>query len=394
MAGWRRKVTTAVLFLGLAAAFSLLALEAGLRLAGGQSELFYQPDPEVGAIHIPRKRGWFVFADGRQYVEINRHGYHDRELAWPKPADVLRIAVLGDSFVEGFQVPRASNFTSVSESRLDGSCGKRLEVLNFGVAGFGTGQELETLRHRALAFAPDLVLLFFYPSNDLFDNSRELDVEEFRLYFELAPGGKLVRLPFVVHDTLLKSWLRHHSRAYLFLRHRIKSLGAARTALIRLRLVEPQIDVKQAQIRTDALQRLQEARYVVPLPAPLERAWQLSEALIVETRRLAEANGARFGVVVVPNREEIADGAAPAERKEGWDPQQSMRRSEEICARRELECLSLLPAFVAAGLEETYFPRDGHWTAAGHALVAAELEGWLSRWMCGSRRQQEPADLH
>ncbi|MEM8931970.1 MAG: SGNH/GDSL hydrolase family protein, partial [Acidobacteriota bacterium] len=300
-ARWRRRARRLTIGLGLAATAggaALLLLELGVRLSGVQPDFFFQLDPEVGAIHIPGKRGWHTFAEGRQRIEINRHGYRDREWRVDKPVDVRRIAVLGDSFVEGFQVPIDAHVLRRLEERLGDPCGdgKRLELMNFGVSGFGTGQALETLRHRAAAFDLDAVLLFAYPSNDLFDNSREIDIEPNRLHFALGADGALHRLPYRVADHPVKRWLRHHSQAYLFVRDRLKRFGAIRRAMIAARwMQEEKTRAERDAARRDASSLL-DARYQVPPPPPIERAWVLTEALVVAVRDSAEAQGAAFGV--------------------------------------------------------------------------------------------------
>jgi hypothetical protein len=52
-----------------------------------------------------------------------------------------------------------------------GFAGKTVEVLNFGVAGFGTAQEWLTLKSDVLAFQPDRVILAMFTGNDISDNS-------------------------------------------------------------------------------------------------------------------------------------------------------------------------------------------------------------------------------
>lgn len=91
----------------------------------------------------------------------NRLGYRDRDHAEAKPPGTLRIAVLGDSIAAGYRIPRTEEaFPALLEVLLR-QAGLPVEVLNFGVTGYNTAQEVETLRSRALAFAPDLVLLAY-----------------------------------------------------------------------------------------------------------------------------------------------------------------------------------------------------------------------------------------
>src|SRR5262249_33291614 len=148
-----------LLLASLSLVLGLALVEVVLRVTRLQPDFFWQLDAEVGATHIPSKKGWVVFRGGRQYVEINSLGYRDRERSVHKAPGTFRVALLGDSFVEALQVGQEETLAAVLERRLNQECGPRavtrFEVLNFGVSGFGTAEELETLRHRAAAFQPD-----------------------------------------------------------------------------------------------------------------------------------------------------------------------------------------------------------------------------------------------
>jgi hypothetical protein len=68
---------------------------------------------------------------------------------------------------------------------------KRVEVLNFSAAGYGTAQELLLLRLVAARYRPDLVLLQFTGSNDIRNNSRALESAKGRPFFVLDGDGTL-----------------------------------------------------------------------------------------------------------------------------------------------------------------------------------------------------------
>ena len=72
MSRWTRSRAAGLHLLLVVASLGLccLLLEGFLRITHVQPDFFWQLDPEVGAIHIPGKKGWVVFRGGRQYVEI------------------------------------------------------------------------------------------------------------------------------------------------------------------------------------------------------------------------------------------------------------------------------------------------------------------------------------
>ena len=78
--------------------------ELGLRASGYSYPGFYMPDATRGHALIPGMEGWYR-KEGEAYVRINSAGQRDRERTKAKPADTIRIAVIGDSYAEAFQVP-------------------------------------------------------------------------------------------------------------------------------------------------------------------------------------------------------------------------------------------------------------------------------------------------
>ena len=170
----RRPLATRALTALAGLVLGLAAAEGVVRLAGAA--------PEVS----PVRRGRLQLSDNPRLVfepvpgmvvegapglweawsgAANRLGYRDRDRPAAKPPGTFRIVVLGDSIAAGWGVERTADvFPALLERRLSQARergGPAVEVLNFGVAGYNTAQEVETLADRALAFAPDLVLLAY-----------------------------------------------------------------------------------------------------------------------------------------------------------------------------------------------------------------------------------------
>jgi hypothetical protein len=385
-----RTVRLRVMLAFMSLLLGLLTLEVFLRLTHVQPDSFWQLDAQVGATHIPSKKGWMIFRGGKQYVEINSLGYRDRERSVPKPHGTFRVALLGDSFVEAFQVRQDETLGAILERRLNAECGAPstgFEVLNFGVSGFGTAEELETFRYRAVDFQPDLVILNLYTSNDLYDNSDELDVEPNRLHYVLGPHDELRRLAFSVNDNFLKRWLRAHSYAYLFVRDRIKTFTASRKAMATASSTTSAGDQAGRPRSRAALEGLQ---YLRAMPPAVSRAWELTAALIAQMHAEVTRRSAQFGVLVIPNREEIESRDTQSIPDSTRDYQQSLVRIDRICSQKRLECLQLADVFRGKPVDESYFPLDGHWTPKGHARAAAAAFDWMRRTRlvsCGAANQ-------
>ena len=171
----------------------ILLAEILLRVIGFHDPFFYRYNQYAGVALNPGARGWYT-REGRAEVQINSAGFRDREYTLEKPADVFRIAILGDSYAEALQVPIEQTFWTLLEQYLnERECffKKRVEVLNFGVSGYGTTQELLILRHYVKPYAPDLVVIAMCTGNDVRNNSKTLESRAARPFF-LLQGDTLV----------------------------------------------------------------------------------------------------------------------------------------------------------------------------------------------------------
>jgi lysophospholipase L1-like esterase len=103
-----------------------------------------------------------VFTSDRpKFFYLKEHSRDKPSLtASPKPAGTFRILVLGDSFTFGQGNQPDETFPSQLERRLNlNESQERIEVINWGVRGNSTSQEIELLKKAIPLLTPDLVIL-------------------------------------------------------------------------------------------------------------------------------------------------------------------------------------------------------------------------------------------
>src|SRR5262249_24038567 len=95
-----------------------------------------------------------------------------------------RTAVLGDSYVEAFQVELDRTFLARAENPDFGvHAPDRWEVMNFGRSGMSPSEESIVLERDIFPCAPDEVLLLFTPHNDIADVNRVTASDPCRPFF-------------------------------------------------------------------------------------------------------------------------------------------------------------------------------------------------------------------
>jgi len=95
-------------------------------------------------------------------VKNNKYGFRERNFKNPKPSDVYRVMVIGDSLTWGAGLAVAERYTAIVEKFLNKAFNdRRFEVLNFGVSGGPTTTERDVLRKYVRAVDPDLIVVGF-----------------------------------------------------------------------------------------------------------------------------------------------------------------------------------------------------------------------------------------
>lgn len=98
---------------------------------------------------------------GHRTLRTNSMGLREsRDYPVERQPRSVRIIGLGDSGIFGWGVNQDEDYLSVLESNLNRRAdGVLYEALNFGVPGYNTQLEVESLRCRGLAFKPDIVIV-------------------------------------------------------------------------------------------------------------------------------------------------------------------------------------------------------------------------------------------
>ena len=163
------------------AAFGVLLLEVGLRLAGFQAiydvyskpSIFWEYDPLLGWAHTPESEGTYVGPrpwpiEFSAPIHINSVGLRGPEID-PLPAMGLRVLLQGDSMVAAFEVPYEQTFGALLEDSLSEELGVPVQVVNAGVRGYGNDQSYLYFLEEGRGLDPDLVL-HLYSANDARNN--------------------------------------------------------------------------------------------------------------------------------------------------------------------------------------------------------------------------------
>jgi hypothetical protein len=314
----------------------------------------------------------------------------------------LRIAVLGDSYVEALQVLPEENFPSVMEREIGGCLaptGRKAEAINFGVSGYGTAQDLLMLRHRAWDYAPDVVVLAITTGNDIRNNSRVLENDPDRPYFVFRGDALVLDNSFLASWKYRSGWRAFYRFAYRVVDHsRILQVANQAMNVIRARraAARQETAAKSAEPGPRDLPGQTEAVRPVSAPTPelgLDdlvyrepadprwiEAWRVTEGLIRTMDKEVRGRGASFLVVTLSNSIQVhpdpAVRQAYAKRIGVPDLYYPERRIGAFCDRHGIPVISLAPDFQEyAETHKVYLHGfgenlgGGHWNRDGHRLA-------------------------
>ena len=369
----------------------LVVAEIGLRISGFQYFNPYIADRDVGYSLRPGAEGWWT-REGSTYIKINSQGFRDREHPITKPSDTIRIAILGDSYAEAFQVPLEQTFWSIIEQKIaqcPQAAKSRVEVLNFGVSGFSTTRELILLQKRVWQYSPDIVVVLFTVGNDVRDNSRRLnEYRSWALPYFVLRDGKLTldnslvdarnqSLTFRLRQSLLGTafnWAQNHLRL----------LGVIYTARERFQsFSETARENTAAQAGTPDEPGLDSEVYREPNSAEWDEAWRITELAILKMRDEVVMKNAKFllvtGSMGIQVNPDPASRRAYKDRLGVNDLYYPERRLKRLGDNEGFKVLNLAPLLEEYAIRNQVFLHGagnsigrGHWNETGHRL-AGEL---------------------
>lgn len=386
------KFLKSTLLLLISIFIALLIAEFSLRFLNIEYPLIYKGDRDRGAALAPGVEGW-IRTEGESFVKINSQGLRDREHTEAKPEGVYRIAVLGDSYAEAVQVDMTDTFWSRLERNLT-KCpvfaDRQIEVINFGVSGYGTAQELITLRRDVWKYSPDLVLLAFFQGNDVEDNSRRLTDRVYRPFFNLKDGELIEDVSFRETEYYAKSmstWVRikrniiNNVRLFQLLYYIKENLTNK----------DEGEDVTKPETREINLEKgLSPSIYSEPKTPAWIEAWKITEKLILEMNREVRDRGSIFVLTTLSISQQVDPGKEATEKfKKDMNVSNLFYpddRLESFAKENQINVAKLAPRMQAYAQEKNVFLHGfennvmgrGHWNEAGHKL-GAEL---ISRYIC------------
>ncbi len=384
-----RSLLTNYLLIVASLLVALLLAEIALRVIGFSYMSFHRPDAQLGLRLRSNMVGRFN-TEGGATVHTNSAGFRDLERSVAKPPGTVRIAVLGDSYIEALQVDQEAMFTAQLERKLN-DChafgDKHVEVLNFGVSGYGTAQQLLTFRLFASRYAPDLVLAAVFTGNDVRNNSRDIETDKMRPFY--VADGQILALDqsFATSDEFTRRTNR--MREFLDALRVSRVVQVAYLAKDSLAAIGAgsgkQVGASEAGLDDDV--------FVEPKTPAWRDAWNVTELLLRQMDSDVRAAGSRLmlvtltnGIQVNPDPEVRRRFAAARGITDIFYPD---HRIAAVAARLSIESIMLAPSMQQmAERDKVYFHGfantrlgTGHWNEAGHR-AAAEL---VAQRLCARR---------
>lgn len=351
---------------------------------GYRADRFFEFSPEYGHVHRPGASGTYYryLTGGKSEVSVNSYGYADRE--WARAKTRPRIALIGDSVTEFWEVDPAARGQVLLEDELGGAW----EVLNMGVRAYGTDQTYLLFRDVGAGFDPDIVVYTFCV-NDPADNTRR----QGKPYFERAQGHPdslaLRNVPVSEPKNWDEyGWLYEHSFVYrLYLDARNVLMPGIRLRRLLGREVRPAPHFELALFKKEYNER-EEARVALTLD------------IIAMLRDEATRRGMRFLLVegiYKPMTDPTTRAGVVDIYGDIFDPEKVTGILSDFARREGIDFLSLPRTAAVRGVDtaELMHPRDNmHFNERGVRFfadaVAAKLDalGWADAPDAGAIPEQ------
>jgi len=337
----------------------LLIMELGVR-AFGEFEpnrvLCYHP--VMGRSYCPETKGQLKDNKVKMYIEVNADGLLGKAYPVKRIPGKYRIALLGDSLTSGEAVDPEIKFSGVWERNLSNKIPTGVEVINFGVGGTGTWQQLQMFHIKARKYKPDLTILAFCWCNDIDNNIDKLKSGAMNPLLDEYEVGWYQHLN--VKRKNFNKWLWNNSGLYQFTRTRYNHLEHYFKRIFLLDYMRKNLSKEKQKSRPtyekDTVSIFDDLLFFD------SEGWGLTRKLIVKLNQEVQKNGGELAVIHF-----------------GWQHQyldSSTLPSKQFDAFLESEGISHLnnDLFLKIDDEEllnkNFIPNDGHFNELGHRHFA------------------------
>lgn len=335
---------------------------------------------------------------------FNSRGFNDKDHLFKNVEGKTRILILGDSFAMGTVVAREKTFPAILEKLLNENCEKKVEVINASVAGWGTAQQLLYYNNEGHKYSPDITILALYKTNDILDNSYEIDRERWnwRPFFYISrenkleiwqPPEKIINSHYrngKVKSKLraLKDFLRENSRTYCLLYKTLPWLFPHITKKLR----DGRIMTPLKKIPTEWAV-FAKNEYSIEI----KNAIEITKRIILELRLRVESNGGKFIVLEIPCALQVDKKIREDTLKSyGWNEGMFSwvkidKIFEEFWRSYDIKFVRLNEIFMNHNSmnsdDHLYFPSEGHLNKRGHLKTAEVLTEFIinNRYVCSKR---------
>lgn len=251
------------------------------------------------------------FESKDKLVKINSKGFRDHEYHEEKRENTLRIIVLGDSFTFGVGVTLENAYPKQLEKMLNKKSSSRpVEILNMGVPGYNTYQELILLKEVGLNYKPDLVIVGFVLNDvDLLDPDllSSEGIERQRLLADKVVGDSKPKI------FKLYRFIKSKSQFLYFILFRLSAL------------------VKQLDLPVTT-----EATYYRDAYHEYNRGWQIAKRSLKEIVDLGRIKNFQVLVVIFPFLANLDDSYL-------WSD--AHHQIESFCKSQDIQVVDLFPYF-------------------------------------------------
>ena len=351
--------TKILIFLTIPFLTFLLIMEWGVR-AFGEFEpnrvLCYHP--VMGRSYCPDTKGYLRENNEKMHIEVNADGLLGKAYPVNRVQGQYRIALLGDSFTSGEAVDPESNFAGVWEKNLSNKIPTGVEVINFGVGGTGTWQQLQMFHIKARKYKPDLTVLAFCWCNDIENNIDKLKSGSMNPLLDEYEVGWYKHLN--VKRKNFNKWLWNNSGLYQFTRTRYNHLEHYFKRMFLPNYMKG-IPSEEKQKSRPAYKKDTVSIFDDLLFFDSE-GWDLTRKLIVKLKQEVQENGGELAVIHFGGLSQYRN--FPALPLEQFD---AFLESEGISHFNNFDLFLKIDDEL---LNKNFIPNDGHFNEIGHRHFA------------------------